>query len=1189
MSKKLVAGLIGWLILSLILMSSVWAAVNKDKAPATNDKSAQLSKSVIPTKTQLLQSRPRWVTWEKMNQDLDRAIRQELSGSAFEAAAGIIEESPFFAPSVATETAPENFDTAGNSWYDIGSNHRLGRIIAIVPASRNVGIDWANSENAALTTRNIFGALWIGASKTGGNFLGDVPTTLVGRGGFPCITYTVRGGKLALAYHHATGTPDGTWWAVEKVAGNFDWDDEFHVPDSIVGKTERAIWTTAAGGYIIDAADYDNDANATESLDVVHFFGNEGNLTGNSVDRYVYSRAVDSAGAWIYPGFTGTVAATVDTGIRISPTVVTSKKSRRVALIYTSERQCGFDDACSDVFYIESFNGGEDWAAAGYNFLSPPISNNRVNLTNFDSSDATRPTGDLMGVYDNNDSLVISWNQWVTFDFLAGVSAEADLYVWTKAFGPRKAVDGNFTVMADSAENAIIPDGRRQTLNYPHIGVHNGTGTPARTNFLYMTYVQFGGDSTTQYADTNEEAYLNGEVYVVCSTNNGKTWSSPRNMTVSRTPGCLKPVANVGTCSGTMFASCAEMVDDTIHVAYMTDEYAGSLVNSENTSLTASNNEIIYMKYPAFTPTPVQRISVTPGSFIQIPGSILTDTFYVQNIGNANLTVDSIENDSGWLVLTDTDTSGFTIIEGDPDQPITFTVNDATKPDGVYFDTVVVYNTSANKPVLSIEVIMIVDNGDAFVADSFRTLNNGTMLLSIGNTGNLGNGLDTAGMYQKLGTDTTSMLFDGTTFIVMRNATGDTVVGQYMHSQNGLHALLPLHVKEDSALGVAKAYTTSAGNTVTIPTGTYDYARAKFTSFLPDKLGVPYPGAWYGIVVEEEFWWFSAPTNALVMIQKISRENPPSWWPDVDKGTDGVTSYIGHGIDFDAVADTNPSSLGTTAANYGRQVPGYGLLWQQGIDPSSNYLVDSLVDRNGHFTALMNLGNGGTIDPPAMHITSNRYALYPGTGYVADTLYRMAADNSVDTADFWTADSIPGKQFKYFATDSSKHDSLPVDISSLMTMWILAGGDATVRTTAAAAFVIVDTSTQSGNSGCFKMTSNYQKIRNLLGLDSVATKLVHTAVQCSTAACIAKPGDANASNTYTLGDIIATVNYIFSKPGCTPVPLCWLSGLLCRGDWNGSGTVTLGDAIQGVNYIFTKPGGPWFPVPSGLCCTPYTP
>ena len=90
---------------------------------------------------------------------------------------------------------------------------------------------------------------------------------------------------------------------------------------------------------------------------------------------------------------------------------------------------------------------------------------------------------------------------------------------------------------------------------------------------------------------------------------------------------------------------------------------------------------------------------------------------------------------------------------------------------------------------------------------------------------------------------------------------------------------------------------------------------------------------------------------------------------------------------------------------------------------------------------------------------------------------------------------------------------------------------------------------------------------------------------CATS-CFAIPGDANASGTLTLGDIIAAVNYVFSKPGCPPLPLCWLSGLVCRGDWNASTSVTLGDVIQGVNYIFNKPGGPWTPIASDECCQP---
>jgi len=90
--------------------------------------------------------------------------------------------------------------------------------------------------------------------------------------------------------------------------------------------------------------------------------------------------------------------------------------------------------------------------------------------------------------------------------------------------------------------------------------------------------------------------------------------------------------------------------------------------------------------------------------------------------------------------------------------------------------------------------------------------------------------------------------------------------------------------------------------------------------------------------------------------------------------------------------------------------------------------------------------------------------------------------------------------------------------------------------------------------------------------------------------CTAKPGDANASGSYTLVDIIATVNLIFGKPGwptdkCTSnTPLCWVSDLLCRGDWDADGNPSLVDVIKGVNYLFNKPGGPWNALPSGVCC-----
>jgi len=120
---------------------------------------------------------------------------------------------------------------------------------------------------------------------------------------------------------------------------------------------------------------------------------------------------------------------------------------------------------------------------------------------------------------------------------------------------------------------------------------------------------------------------------------------------------------------------------------------------------------------------------------------------------------------------------------------------------------------------------------------------------------------------------------------------------------------------------------------------------------------------------------------------------------------------------------------------------------------------------------------------------------------------------------------------------------------------------------------------------CLPESLDFHLLENSPCLNALNCGLVG-AMSLGCTACIAKPGDANASNSLSLADVISAVNYIFNKTGCSVTPDCWLSNILCRGDWNGSLSVTLADVIHGVNYIFSKPGGPWNPVPSGVCCLP---
>src|SRR3972149_4665197 len=231
MSKKLVAVLIGWLILAFFMSSSVWAAANKDKAPVSKKNKPVALQTAgklnlkDPTTNKELKKLAgiNWITAQEQIEANEKALRTEMeTKSVYDAAssAGVMGGFPDFIPGVTAETASANYDTAGDSYYDLNANHRNPRQIAIVPGSRNVGVAWAESPTASLAVRNVFGALWVNANKATGFFIGDVPMSSesppgVGRGGFCGVTYLPKTGKLVVYGHHAQ-SPRGLYGSVEK-------------------------------------------------------------------------------------------------------------------------------------------------------------------------------------------------------------------------------------------------------------------------------------------------------------------------------------------------------------------------------------------------------------------------------------------------------------------------------------------------------------------------------------------------------------------------------------------------------------------------------------------------------------------------------------------------------------------------------------------------------------------------------------------------------------------------------------------------------------------------------------------------------------------------------------------------------------------------------------------------------------
>ncbi len=1187
MSKKLVASLIGWLILAFMMTSSVWAAANKDKTPVRKEIQAPLTAQSMLEMIKQKHMAGQFLSYEEKLRALDAAHRAEAPTSVYDAVSGVISESPFFAPIGLSPSSANDYDSTGPTWYGINSNHRNPRQIAFVPSNRNVGLGYAHSPTSAILARNFKGSLWKNSSKTGGNFLPDILMNqdAAGRSGFGGFTYLPKTGRLVIYGHHANA-PRGTFFGAELTAGLFDWGTDSHVPDSFPGDTDRGIWPTAAGGLLIDPAseDYDGDGDITDdTLEVIHFFMNEGNTAGNTVDHYMYARAIDSAGVWIFPGF-NTVnysnTSVVDTAVNISPTVVASKKSQRVALMWTAEKYCGYDPVnCSDVFYLESMNGGEDWRAAGFNFTSFTA----TNVTNFDSSSGVNAIGDHMGVYDNNDSLVIAWVQTETYEIATGSeSYDADIYVWTKEWGKRKAVSGNFNLTGTMLPQA----GFRKSVNFPHIAVHTGIGTPARDNYLYMTYTQYGGSDAASMADTNIEGILNGEVYLKASTNRGKTWSAAYNVTNSKTPACSITVANVGNCASAMFSTCAEKANDTIHISYLDDQYSGiwtgGAAGDDNTSAQATNNMWIYMKYPAISPPPVPSAAVTPTSFIQNPGSVLTDTLFVQNIGNANLVVSSITHSQPWLDILN-DSAGFTIVEGDPDKVIAFTVDDAGYVDGVYYDTMVVHsNAAAADSALKVPVFMIVDNGVAFVSPQWKTMDNGVVKIDVSNVSNIGNQKATAGFYRLTGggtnVDTTNNLFDASKSIDVIGLDAKKYVARWVFNQNFMQPLDTVILKDTT---LASALPKKPGSKVKIPAGAYKYAHVRYTAFYPGMNDIEWPGPWWGITVREEWWLPKTPSPVwdpkfLLWCQTIYfRQLPPSWWvtgPAFD--TNSAIVYINKAMDWDVYTFDG-------SRNWAWSNKTIGAAWQEGIKDT---LPLDEPPPNGHFGFVAYLDSLDNPSPYAVHIVSNPSYIYPNSGYVDAELYDITADTASDFPTLLKPfTKVDTAGFKYVPLNTLAKDTLPTDLNIVMTDLRLAPPYPDSITVYNLLGVIGDTA-QDPNKGCDSLANAYNAIRAALGIGTFS--LLDSLLNCKVSNCIAKPGDANASGNYTLGDVISIVNYVFNKPGCSPQPLCWLSNLLCRGDWNASGNVTLSDVIQAVNFVFNKPGGPWNAQPIGVCCLP---
>jgi len=469
------------------------------------------------------------------------------------------------------------------------------------------------------------------------------------------------------------------------------------------------------------------------------------------------------------------------TGV-LSYVVATSPVSPKVALVYswptldTNQYQAG-----NDIYYIESPNGGNDWLASA----AFPAG---TNITKFKKNDNYKAYADAAAVYDYNDHLHIIWNAH-RFNTESGAYNFDDVALMHWSAGTTGYVCGTDTIRYNviaAGEWDATAGGWNRNMGKMNAGV--GVSGGSNYNYIYCNWTQFNPN------DKSKRGYTNGEIYVSVSTNFGKTWDAPRNVTNSKDPGCL-----AGNCDSDHWSSMAARVDSFVYLQWLNDRDAGSQVQ-DATDFTL--NPVLYYRYPIWTPVAAPRIDWTPKNlatpWILVPnGGSKVETVTVANIGTATLGVSNISTGASWIQSLSP--ISFNIDEAGCSKKVTMTINALGHTEEFLYDSIRIQSDDgAGNSDIYVRVAVIVSN--TYKEPKFKPVGNGNFVLTESNLGNIGHQYFGMNLDTTATTNIVNPIFDGSIILGQRTAT-DTVVGRYVFDEQYMLALDTFKVVTKAGVG----------------------------------------------------------------------------------------------------------------------------------------------------------------------------------------------------------------------------------------------------------------------------------------------------------------------------------------------------------------------------------------------------
>lgn len=253
-------------------------------------------------------------------------------------------------------------------------------------------------------------------------------------------------------------------------------------------------------------------------------------------------------------GTTWTVLAAVDTIRQVSPIIVSSRVSGKVAIVYTHPADTSA--SMNDIYYIQSPDG------ITWNGFSQ-----KINITNYRMGDSLYALKDVSAAFDFNDNLQIIWNAY-SRNPQPGRPSDY-LYHFDVTSGTIHSITESAALPAMGCN----PFGENAMFSKPTIAVDSANG-------LYVAYTSW--DSS----DCSRDGYANGEIYLQRSFNCGETWTVRENLTNSHSPDCYD-----GNCYSDIWPTLAEQVDNFVHLFYE--------CNREGLDRPLIYYLILYLKIPA--------------------------------------------------------------------------------------------------------------------------------------------------------------------------------------------------------------------------------------------------------------------------------------------------------------------------------------------------------------------------------------------------------------------------------------------------------------------------------------------------------------------------------------------------------------------------------------------------------------